>query len=260
MTLISIIIPSWNQRALLGECITSIVNTKCSLPNEIIVVDDASSDDTVEYLRNNFPEVILIKNSTNEGYAKAVNKGASLAKGDFLFLLNNDVVLTEGAIERLVSFLSGHPDAGAVAPLLVYPDGRLQISCRRFPAPAALMLEKLRINKVWRMKRWKLTHEEHLRGGSVPQPMASALMIRRKCWDAVGPMDERFPIFFNDVDWCFRVYKDTPYIIALDTGIKVIHHLGATVNMLGWKKKKEFYKGLVRFYLKHFPFKAEIKK
>ncbi|MDP2754343.1 MAG: glycosyltransferase family 2 protein, partial [Nitrospirota bacterium] len=210
-----------------------------------------------EYIKKAFPDVIWIQNSTNLGYARAVNQGVELSQGDFLFLLNNDTKLMGDTIEKLLSFLIENPDAGAVAPLLVYPNGRLQISCRRFPTPAALVLEKLHIHRVGPFRRWKLTKEEHLKGGPVPQPMASALMVKRECWNAVGSMDESFFIFFNDVDWCYRLYKYTDYKIYLCPEAKAIHHEGASVKRLGYKKKIEFYKGLLRFYCKHFPFSAQ---
>jgi len=258
--LVSIIIPTWNQKKLLFECLESILKHPSRLATEIIVVDDASTDGTAELIKKKFPNVRLIENKRNEGYAKAVNKGVERSKGDFIFLLNNDTRFIGNAIDVLYDVLMKHKDVGAVAPLLVYPDGRLQVSCRRFPTPAALLFEKMRINRFWSFRRWKLTLEEHLKGGSVLQPMASAILIKRECWDAVGPFDERFPIFFNDVDWCYRVYRDTGYKIYLCTDVKVVHHVGATINTLGLRKKREFYKGLARFYLKHFPFKAEMVK
>lgn len=258
--LVSLIIPSWNNRALLAECLLSILKSGSRLKREIIVVDDASSDNTAEYIENNFKEVKLIKNSFNEGFAKSVNKGVEASKGKMIFLLNNDIIFIEDPLEKLAECLKRHKDAGAVVPLLYYPDGRFQISCRRFPTPSALILEKLRINRVGHFKRWKLTKEEHMKGGYVPQPMASAILIKRECWDDVGPLDERFPIFYNDVDWCYRVYKNTDYKIYLCTDVRMIHHAGATVETLKFRKKREFYKGLIRFYLKHFPFKAELAK
>lgn len=255
---VSIVIPTWNKKKMLSECLSSIVGFKNSVKTEIIVVDDASSDDTVEYVKDHFPRVILVENKVNEGYARAVNRGVERSRGNFIFLLNNDIRFVENIIDVLHGFLMEHEDAGAVSPLLVYPDERLQISCRRFPTPAALVLEKLGINRAGSLRKWKLTEDEHLRGGIVPQPMASALLIRRDCWEAVGPLDERFPIFFNDVDWCYRLYRLSGYRIYLCTDVKAVHHEGATVNTLGTRKKREFYKGLIRFYLKHYPFRADI--
>lgn len=249
---ISYIIPTWNQKDLLIECISSIYNDNISCPGEIIIIDNASTDGSIEYISKEFREVILIQNTANIGFAKAVNQGISISKGKFIFLLNNDIRLLEGTTEKLISFLGQYPDAGAVAPLLYYPDGEFQISCRRFPNPPSLILEVLGIDKFGKYRRWKIAKEDHLKGGLVPQPMASALMIRRECWDAVGPLDEGFPIFFNDVDWCYRVYKFTDYKIYLCPEARVIHHHGASTDLLGYRKKVEFYKGLIRFYRKHF--------
>jgi len=117
---------------------------------------------------------------------------------------------------------------------------------------ASILLEKLHINKFGHYMKLKLTPEEHLSGGEVLQPMASVLMVRKECWEAVGPMDESFPIFFNDVDWCRRLYKNTRYKIFLCPDAKAIHHEGASVRRLGYKKNYELCKGLLKFYRKHY--------
>lgn len=252
--MLSFIIPHWNHKQLLRDCISSIENAERISSHEIIVIDNASADGSAEYIKEKFPHVLWIQNSTNLGYAKAVNKGVELSKGDFIFLLNNDVRLIADATEKLISLLIEHPDAGAVAPLLYYPDGKLQISCRRFPTPSALLLQFIGIDRIGPFRRWKLNIDEHMNTGIVQQPMASALMVKRECWDAVGPMDERFPLFFNDVDWCYRLYKYTNYKIYLCPEAKAIHHHGASANLLGYRKKVEFYKGLLRFYLKDYLF------
>lgn len=250
---VSFIIPNWNHRELLSECITSIYDTAGALSCEIIVVDNASTDGSAELIKKEFPEVLWLQNKANLGYAKAVNQGVALSHGSFIFLLNNDVRLVGNAAERLIALLNRTSDAGASAPLLYYPDGRMQVSCRFFPTPSALLLEYLGINVAGRYHKWKLTIEEHLKANIVLQPMASALMVKRECWDAVGPMDEGFPIFYNDVDWCYRLYKNTGFKIYLCGEARVIHHEGASVKRMGRKKKIEFYKSLLRFYLKHFP-------
>lgn len=250
--IVSFIIPNWNHKKILFECISSIYNTIDSIPQEIIVVDNASTDGSNKYITKTFPEVIWVQNDANLGFAKAINQGVHLSKGDFLFLLNNDIKLMEDTTKKLLTLLMKNPDLGAAAPLLYYPDGKIQISCRRFPTPSALFLEFFGIDKIGSLRRWKLKIEEHLKADIVLQPMASALMVKKECWNVVGPMDEGFPIFFNDVDWCYRLYKNTNYKIYLYPKAKAIHHKGASVNRLGYKKRIEFYKGMIRFYLKHF--------
>jgi hypothetical protein len=251
---VSFIIPNWNHKQLLFECISSICDKTGLASGEVIVVDNASSDGSAEYIKENFPQVIWIQNDTNCGYAKAVNQGVKQSSGDFLFLLNNDITLAQHSVTRLLSFLADNPAAGAVAPQLYYPDGRVQVSCRRFPTLPALFLEYFGVDSVGHYRRWKLKGEEHLTTRIVPQPMMSALMVTRECWDAVGLMDEGFPIFFNDVDWCYRLYKNTRYKIYLYPEAKAIHHEGASVKRLGYKKNVGLYRGIMRFYRKHFPF------
>ncbi len=255
-SLISFIIPNWNRKDLLHACIKSIHETMQAGRFEIIVVDNGSTDGSDRLIAGSFSGVRWIGNDTNRGYAPAVNQGAALSRGDVLYLLNNDVRLLEGTAAGLNSCLDEHDDAGAVAPLLSYPDGRLQVSCRRFPTPQALVLEAFGIDRIGSFRRWKLVEHEHLRGGVVEQPMASVLAIRRRCWEEVGPMDEGFPIFFNDVDWCFRLYRDTRWKIYLCTGARAIHHHGATTASLGFRKRIEFLRGLARFYRKHYLFGA----
>jgi len=227
---ISFVIPNWNHKQMLSECIASIYSSDGSILKDVVVVDNASTDGSGEYMTKMYPEIRWIQNDTNRGFAKAVNQGVLLSQGGFLFLLNNDIKLMEDTTEKLLALLLENPDIGAAAPLLFYPNGKIQISCRRFP----------------------LKQEEHLVAGIVLQPMASAIMVRRQCWDAVGPLDEEFPIFFNDVDWCYRLYKYTGCKIYLYPDAQAIHHEGASVKDLGVKKSIVFYKGILRFYLKHF--------
>jgi N-acetylglucosaminyl-diphospho-decaprenol L-rhamnosyltransferase len=250
--MVSFIIPNWNHKQMLSECIASIYATNDSILKDVIVVDNASNDGSGDYIKKMYPEIIWIQNKTNLGYAKAINHGVKVSKGAFIFLLNNDVKLLENTTIKLLDFLFENPEAMAVAPLLYYPDGRIQKSCRRFPTPSALFLEFLGIDKIGPFRRWKLSKEEHLRTSIVLQPMASALMLKKLCWDTVGQLDEQFPVLFNDVDWCYRLYKQTRYKIYLYPEAQAIHHEGASVNRLGFRKKIEFSKGLTKFYLKHF--------
>jgi hypothetical protein len=248
---ISFVIPNWNQKDLLEKCISSIYATTTIFSPEVIVVDNGSTDDSIAFVGEAFPDVRWIRNAANLGFAKATNQGAEAATGDVLLLLNNDVVLLEGCAHTLVCFLENTPGAGAAAPLLCYPDGRLQISCRRFPTAASLLLEFLGINRVGPCHRWKLTAEEHRAGGIVQQPMASVLAVTRACWSDVGPMDEIFPLFFNDVDWCYRLYRYTDYSIYLCPEARALHCEGASTRLLGFRRRIAFFQGLLRFYRKH---------
>lgn len=249
---VSFIIPNWNNRVLLDVCLKTVYAASRNLSHEVILVDNGSNDDSVSFVREHYPGVRLVANGVNLGYAKAINQGAEIAIADVLVLLNNDVELLPSTVETLLGHLGRDPQVGAVAPLLYYPDGRLQISCRRFPTPAALLLEMLGVDSLGPFGRWKVPAEELLRGGDVEQPMTAVLAVRRLCWEEVGPMDEGFPIFFNDVDWFYRLHRKTDCRVTLCTDARAVHHEGASTRTLGLRKKTELLKGLIRFYLKHY--------
>ena len=131
---ISIIVVNLNTRELLRECLASVFRSTGSLSMEVIVIDNGSSDGSAEMVLTDFPAVGLIRNSTNEGFARPNNVGMELAQGRHVLLLNSDTVVDPGACPTLVRFLDEHPDVGACGPMLVYPDGRMQRSAKGFPS------------------------------------------------------------------------------------------------------------------------------
>jgi GT2 family glycosyltransferase len=249
---VSALIVNWNTCEHLRRCLQAL--QRCPQPPdlEVIVVDNASSDGSAEMVRREFPSVKLVVNGSNIGYAAANNQAATVAQGQFFLLLNPDAEVTPNAIERLVAFAQAHPDAGAVAPKLVYPDGRLQPSVRSFPTPAALLFAAMGLDKLSpRLGRYRMTWFRYDRIGEVEQPMASALLVRREAWEQVGGMDETMPIFFNDVDFCWRLKKAGWRIYFLPDAV-VVHHHGASTRLLGIGKLWASHQGLLRFYDKHF--------
>ncbi len=222
---------------------------------EIIVVDNASTDGSAEMVQREFPQVKLIANKFNIGYASANNQGAKLANGRYFLLLNPDAEVTSQAIDKMLAFAETHPDAGAIAPKLVYPDGRLQTSVRSFPTPASLLFSASGLDKLFPnsklLGRYRMTWFGYDKIAEVDQPMSSALLVRREAWEQIGGMDESMPIFFNDVDFCWRLKKKGWRIYFLPDAI-VVHHHGASTRLLGIGKALETHKGLLRFYDKHF--------
>lgn len=253
---------NWNTREHLHACLKSLPAGVGALEAETIVVDNASSDGSATMVREAFPEVILIANPENRGYAAGNNQGIERAGGAFVCLLNPDTQVPPGALERLVAFLREQPRAGAVAPRLVHPDGRIQESVRGFPTPWALLEEVLGGAGRWIADRFP-GKERCARGPyrvpvaglteptPVDQPMASCLLVRRKALEQVGPMDERFPIFFNDVDFCFRL-REAGWEIWYLPGVHVLHHGGAATRQVRPAMIRESHRGLHRFYAKHY--------
>ncbi len=252
---VSAIIVNWNTKDLLRECLRSLLQFAAPLLTDIIVVDNASVDGSAEMVRREFPQVQLLANERNIGYAAANNQGAALARGRYLLLLNPDAQVRPDAVERLVTFAEAHPEAGLVAPKLVYPDGRCQPSLRSFPTPAALLFASLGLDKLFPRSRlfgrYRMSWFTYDRAVEVDQPMASAWLVRKEAWEHVGGMDETMPIFFNDVDFCWRVKKAGWRIYFLPDAV-VVHHHGASTRLLGIGKLWASHYGLLRFYDKHF--------
>ena len=205
---LSIVIVNWNTRDLLRACLRSLEAHALPDGQEVIVVDNASRDESAAMVRDGFPGVVLFANGENTGYAAANNQGIRVATGDNVMLLNPDTEFGPGTLETLLAVLAEHPEAAAVAPRLVEPDGRPQHSVRGFPAPGPLLAEAAGLAALfprsralggYRMRHWDLGDER-----DVDQPMTSCLLIRREALEQVGLLDEEFPIFFNDVDWCYR--------------------------------------------------------
>lgn len=249
--LLSFIIVNWNGKHLLYNCISSILKFCSKIPHEIIVVDNASTDGSIDLIKKNFPQVILICNSTNRYFAGPTNDGIKISKGEFFFLLNNDIILTEGCIDKLINVLDKNKDIGVVVPQLRYPDGRIQPSCRRLPNFLNLYISGLGLDFLISKYSWKMRDFDHNHSLDVEQPMMSAFLIKRECWEDVGELDEKnFPLYFNDVDWCFRALKRGWRIRFEPQAVAI--HLGAwSGERLGPKRIILSAQGLYNYFRKH---------
>lgn len=225
---------------MLAECLASIPTALAGHDYEVLVADNASSDGSADMVQERFPGVTLIANSTNLGYAKANNDLAARVQGELLLFLNPDTVLSN--IEPLLERIKADPKTVLVAPQLVYPDGRVQQSCRRFPSPAML----------FQPGRYKMRDFDHKTAREVDQPMATAWLVRKEAWEDVGPFDERFPIFFNDVDWCCRA-KRKGWKIWFDPATQTTHHHGGSTRQVKPAMVWESHRSLLRYYRKHHP-------
>ncbi|UCH33284.1 MAG: glycosyltransferase family 2 protein, partial [Armatimonadota bacterium] len=252
---LSICIVNWNTREHLRDCLASLANHPPSRRHEIIVVDNASEDGSADMVAREFPDVRLIANERNEQYARANNQAIRASAGDMLLLLNPDVQVLAGAIDALLDFMDANPAAGACAPKLVHPDGRVQRSVRSFPTPGALLADVLGLAQLFprseTLGRYRLTHWDYDSVREVDQPMASALMLRRKALRQVGLFDEQFPLFFNDVDLCYRLRRAAwrTYFVPQ---AQAIHHVGASTAQARRAALRLSQEGLARFYRKHY--------
>jgi GT2 family glycosyltransferase/lipopolysaccharide/colanic/teichoic acid biosynthesis glycosyltransferase len=206
---VSIIIVTYNSAKVIGACLDSLASDVSSGLAEVIVVDNASPDDSVRVVREHYPWATLIAGRENLGYSKGVNLGMQRAHGRFLLVLNPDTVVRRGALRRLIDFAEKTPDAGIIGPKLVFEDGTVQLSCRRFYTIRVLLMRRTPLGKIFRNDRAAREHLmmdfDHDSTREVDWVLGAAMFVRREAVDNVGMMDERFFLYFEDVDWCYRM-------------------------------------------------------
>jgi len=208
MATVSVIIVNWNAAQLLDACLSSLRGEAA----EVVVVDNASADGSADMVVQNHPDVRVLRQARNTGFAGGVNAGAEAATGGHLLFLNPDAEAAPGAVSRLSRFLDEHPDAAAVAGRLVDADGQPQHgwNVRRLPTLSNLVSELLLVDRIWPLnpwrRRWLSLDVDAAVHAEVEQPAAACLMVRRTAFERVGGFDDRyFPAWFEDVDFCRRL-------------------------------------------------------
>ncbi len=221
----------------------------------MVVVDNASGDGTSEMVQEKFPRVELVQNSENLGYAAANNQAICASHSPLLLLLNPDTEIRPGALGALVEAFGREDRIGAVAAQLVLPDGSTQRSCRSFPEPAPVLFDALGLSRLFprseALGRYRMTYWDHNSYREVDQPMASALALRRAALDDAGLFDEGFPLYFNDVDLCYRL-RQGGWKIVFEPRAKVLHHHGRSTSQVRASAVIDSHRGLIRFYRKHY--------
>jgi len=208
---ISAVVISFHGREFIPDCLNTLKADLAACEHEIIVVDNHSTDGTVEYIETNHPDVILIRNDRNRGFARAVNQGIEAARHELLWLLNQDIRIRPGCLAALVACNDRLERPGVIGPKLVGFDGLLQRQCRRFPRYPYLFFELTGLAYLFPRSSlfngWKMGEFDHATSRPVDQPMGAAMLVERRCIDRVGALDESFGIFFNDVDFCRRLQQ-----------------------------------------------------
>ncbi|MBD3367951.1 MAG: glycosyltransferase [Candidatus Eisenbacteria bacterium] len=208
---VSIVVVSYNSRKHLERLLPSLYDTPCDVSLETIVVDNASSDGTPAFVRERFPRVRTIENAANMGYSRAVNQGIHAARGRYVLILNPDIEVSEGAIRRLHAFMEEHPRAGIAGAKLLNADGSVQHSCRRFYSLWTLLLRRTPLGKLLprnrEIPRYLMLDFDHASSREVDWIIGACMMVRREALADIGLMDERFFLYFEDVDWCYRAWR-----------------------------------------------------
>jgi N-acetylglucosaminyl-diphospho-decaprenol L-rhamnosyltransferase len=252
---LSIIIVSWNVKELLKKCLRSILTQTQNISYEIIVIDNASIDGTADMIKREFPEVKLVINDRNLGFAAANNQGIKLAQGEILILLNPDTEIVDNALSEMVGYLKKHLKIGILGPKLLNSDKTLQPSIRRFPnlLDQLLILTKLPNFFPKLIAKYTAQDLDYQKSQVVEQVMGAALMTRREVINKIGNLDENFKLWFNEIDWCLRSIK-TGWQNHYLAQAEIIHYKGQSFSQLqAIKKQYEWNKNLLYYFAKHKP-------
>jgi hypothetical protein len=249
---LSIIIVSWNIRDLLTNCLHSIDIGRGNLSLEVIVVDSGSGDGTPEMLVRDFPWITVISCQENVGFPKGNNIGLAEAHGKFLLLLNPDTEVQGDALTVMIRYLENHPKVGIVGPLLRNPDGSVQSSRRRFPSVQTGIFESTWLQS-WAPKSlmddYYAVDLPNDQLSEVDWLVGACLMARRKILQDVGPLDEAYFMYSEELDWCRRV-KEAGWQIVFLPQAEVIHHVGKSSEQAVTERHINYQRAKLRYFRK----------
>jgi GT2 family glycosyltransferase len=252
---VTIAIVSHKHLQYMDECLSSVFANTHDVSFEVVLVDNAKDEPLQKFVRDKFPEVCLIVNETPMGFSENNNMVLCPADSRYRFLLNPDTICQPGAVDRLVQYLDDHPKVGAVGPKLLYPDGRLQLSCRRFPSVGAVLLRRTPLRRVFpnskKAQRYEMVDWDHNDSRSVDWMFGAAIMIRAETLDQVGGLDSDLFIYCEDIDWCLRCHRagwDVHYV----ADAVIHHHLDdSKYNQYFSKSRRQHYRTMIQFFLKY---------
>jgi GT2 family glycosyltransferase len=252
---VSIVIVNWRTPLLLKRCLQAINSDKNIDAFEIFVVDNASGDQSLSILANEFPGVKTIANQNNLGFSKACNQAIPQTEGEYILLLNPDTLVVDSAISKLAAFLDEHPGCGAVGPKILNDNGTLQLACRRsFPTPAAAFFRLTYLSKIFPkhpvLSKYNLTYSDPEEVCEVDALSGSCMMVRRQAILPIGLLDEDIFMFGEDIDWCWRI-KQSGWRIFYYPSAVIYHSHGAASRLRPAGATINLHKGMAVFYRKH---------
>jgi N-acetylglucosaminyl-diphospho-decaprenol L-rhamnosyltransferase len=249
---LSIIILNWNTRDLLAQCLKSLYDTMSNLDFEIIVVDNASTDGSAEMVRREFPQVRLIQNAENVGFARANNQAIRVSQGRCVLLFNSDAIATPGAIHSLVGLADAEPRAGIVGAQLLNLDGSFQASHTPFPTLWQEFLILTGLGRLLRGRWYPSYGPEEDKGSQVVDYVEGACMlVRREAFEDVGGLDEGYFMYAEEVDWCYAM-RQKGWQVWYHPAAKVIHLGGGSSQNRRPQREGDLYRSRVCFFRRHY--------
>lgn len=250
---VSVLIVSWNTRDLLAACLESLYAHVGDLVIEIIVVDSASSDGTVEMIQRHFPQVRLYAQTENIGFTRGNNLALGEAAGRYLLLLNPDTRVLPGALSAMKAYLDAHTDVGIVGPHTLNPDGTTQSTKRRFPTLLTGIFESTWLQGFAPravMERYYAADLHNDTASDVDWVQGSAMMARRELAEQIGGLDEGFVMYSEELDWCKRAKLAGWRVVYLPTA-QIIHYGGKSAEQAGERTHIHFQQSKLRYFRKY---------
>ncbi len=258
---VAIIIVSWNVRHYLAACLRSVLDElrDAKLKGKVWLIDNNSTDGTVEFVENFFPTVTVLSNDNNPGFGAANNQGIKLAADDkprYYFLLNPDTIVRSGSISKLVRWLDDNLEVGMVGPRLVYGDGRLQHSGFQLPGLKQLLFEfwplphqlyNSRFNGRY-PSRW---YDENYKPFKIGHPLGAAMMVRGEIALATGGFDEAFHMYCEEIDWAWRI-KNLGWKIMTVPSAEVVHYGGESTKQIAAQSVINLWQSRAMLYRKYY--------
>lgn len=248
---LAIIIVGWNVADLLLNCLQSIYQNPPTVSFEVWVVDNASSDDTLRRVRERFPQVRLLANERNRGFAGANNQAIQGSQSRYVLLLNPDTLVFPGTLQALVDYLDSNAKAGAAGSLYTSPDGSLQVSCMPYPTVSRELwrlfhLDNLLPYGVYAMQGWDRTRPRRVDG-----LQGASLMLRRSALDQCGLLDEAYFMYTEEVDLCYRLHRGGWELYWVPSS-RIIHYGGQSTAQVAREMFLQLYRSKVLFFRKNY--------
>jgi len=246
---LSVIIVNYNTRKLLLDCLASVFSTVPPLNFEIFVVDNASTDGSVEAVKAAFPEVACICNSVNLGFARANNLAVTQSSGKYLMLLNTDAILTPTATATIIGYMDKNPDVGVCGGQLLNSDGSLQNSIANYPTLATELFSKSLLRRMFPQK-YPGKESSFEQPVEVESIIGACMVVSKEAVDQVGMLDESFFFFFEETDWCLAMKKNC-WRVMFHPGAHVYHLQGQSAKRVNVAARIEYWRSRYTYFRKH---------
>jgi len=254
--LVSVVVVTHKHRPYVGRCLEALARVRSEVPVEVMLVDNRSGDGTPELVRERFPWVRVSVRDRRRGFSNNNNFAIRQSTGRYVLLLNPDTEVRPGALRKLFDFMESHPDAGICGAKLLYPNGTVQPSCRRFPTLASVLVRRT-------PARWLLrdspANARHLMldristssPSEVDWLLGACLFVRRRAIRDIGPLDDGYYLYVEDIDWCYRM-RQGGWKVWWVPGAEIVHHHVAVSDrkLLSWHSWTHFW-SMVRYFRKH---------